>query len=175
MRFALQSLEYGQARPEGLVFSKQDISLDLTSGAGRSKPGGGPRGAPLGLLLSTPVRGGWQGGQVCAVIVGADATWSITISFSDYCKVANAVSMQSAMHCILPDPGTCLQKAWSLVSGTMAWIPPAVLDARSPGESRKLLRWACWRWRPSAMAGRAGRLVRPPSAQAPPGAPQDPF
>ena len=60
--------------------------MDLTLAAGRSKPGGAARGAPLGLPLLAPVSGTWQGGLLNAPVLDAGATCSTTVSFSDCCQ-----------------------------------------------------------------------------------------
>lgn len=62
--------------------------MNPTSDGWRSKPGGAPRGAPLGLLQLPPVSGGWQGGEAGVPSTGSVATWSTTASFSDRCQVA---------------------------------------------------------------------------------------
>ncbi len=58
-------------------------------------------------------------------------------------RVTSAVSMGCAVRCILPDSSRHLQKTLSLVSRTVAWFLPWLQGARSPGEDREGLCWAC--------------------------------
>ena len=58
-----------------------------TLAAGRSKPGGGPRGALLGMLCwLTSTGAGWEAGRVGLPMTGTGATWSTRIQLSSDCR-----------------------------------------------------------------------------------------